>query len=386
MEWTHHSESPDKFHFWTGVSTLAGALRRQVWIDMRYFKWTPNFYIILVAPPGVVAKSTSISLGHRLLRKVEGVKFGPSSATWQALLEAFSEAVEIVNMGPGMPQLKMSALTIYVSELGTLLRPDEQDYMSFLVDIWDGKDIPIERRTVKDGLTLVENAWINMIAATTPSWLQANMPATLAEGGLASRILFVYAEAKRKLVPYPDEITSDADHQGLEAALVADLKTISKIRGQYMLTADARKWGREWYTALNEKIPLHLTHNRYGGYRARKQTQLHKLAIILAASKRDELTIEVADLEEADNVLLMMEADMTRVFESIGLSDSGVHLNMIMSILKTHKRIENANLWKSVLHHMSQREYQDAIMGGIQAQILKVGKDASGKTYVSLPE
>ena len=57
------SEAPDKFHFWTAVSTIAGALRRRVWIPQNYFDWTSNFYIILVAPPGIVSKSTTISIG-----------------------------------------------------------------------------------------------------------------------------------------------------------------------------------------------------------------------------------------------------------------------------------------------------------------------------------
>ncbi|KKK66944.1 hypothetical protein LCGC14_2958990, partial [marine sediment metagenome] len=71
-EYTKHSESPDLFHFWTGVFTIAGALRRQVWIDQRYFQWTPNFYIVLVGPAGIAAKSTSLRLGTSLLRRVEG--------------------------------------------------------------------------------------------------------------------------------------------------------------------------------------------------------------------------------------------------------------------------------------------------------------------------
>src|SRR5574343_321589 len=60
VAFTADSESPDDFHFWTGVATIAGALRRRVWIDMRKFQWTPNFYIILVGPPGIATKSTSI--------------------------------------------------------------------------------------------------------------------------------------------------------------------------------------------------------------------------------------------------------------------------------------------------------------------------------------
>ena len=57
--YTADSESPREFHLWTGIWTLAGALRRRVWIDMRKFQWTPNFYIVLVGPPGIVNKSTT---------------------------------------------------------------------------------------------------------------------------------------------------------------------------------------------------------------------------------------------------------------------------------------------------------------------------------------
>ena len=59
MEYAGYGEAPKYMHFWTGVSVIAGALRRKVWIDEIYFKWYPNFYIIFVAPPGVVSKSTT---------------------------------------------------------------------------------------------------------------------------------------------------------------------------------------------------------------------------------------------------------------------------------------------------------------------------------------
>jgi hypothetical protein len=50
-------------------STLAGALRRRVWLDQAYFRWHPNFYIVLVAPPGIVSKSTTAGVGMSLAQK-----------------------------------------------------------------------------------------------------------------------------------------------------------------------------------------------------------------------------------------------------------------------------------------------------------------------------
>ena len=84
-----------------------------------------------------------------------------------------------------------------------------------------------------------------------------------------------------------------------------DLIEISKITGPYTLSPFARQWGRAWYNDHNnpDLRPAHLSSDRYGGYLARKQTHLHKFAIILAASKRDARVIEEEDLKEAEQII-----------------------------------------------------------------------------------
>ena len=72
-------EAPERFHFWCAVHAVGGALRRRVYIDAGNFRWMPNWYIILVAPPGVAKKSTVINIGARLLRTVPGVNIGDKS-------------------------------------------------------------------------------------------------------------------------------------------------------------------------------------------------------------------------------------------------------------------------------------------------------------------
>lgn len=372
MQWTKHSESPDKFHFWTAVSTIASALRRRVWIDMRAFKWTPNFYIIFVAPPGVVAKSTSISMSYPILSQVKGVNFGPSSATWQALFDAFIDSKQFIEFES--KKQAMCALTVVASELGTFLQPEDDQFTSFLIDMWDGKDVPFERRTKGDGLLRVENPWLNIIGATTPAWLQTNMPSTMAEGGLTSRIVFVWGEQKRHLSAFPDEFIEDRDYLFAKEKLVEDLRLIAGLKGSYQLDPQAREWGRQWYEELHKVRPLHLMNARYSGYLARKQTHMMKLAIILAAAKRQELVIKLEDLQAANACLSTVEKDMNKVFESIGLSDSAVKLNLIMQVLNSYKRVENKILWRTVMAHMSDKEYSEAILGGIKANLVRVVK------------
>ena len=272
MEYASFSEAPKHMHFWTAVSTMAGALRRQVWIDMAYFRWFPNFYIILVAPPGIVSKSTTAGIGMSLLRKVPDIKFGPDVVTWQALVTAFAESTNSYELqGEFHAQ---SAITIESSEFGNLLNPQDKEMVDLLVSLWDGKQGAFEKKTKGSGNDVIENPWINLIACTTPSWIAGNFPEYMIGGGFTSRCIFVYAEKKAKYVAYPSEFVP-TDMRERAQKLVEDLCQISLLKGEYKLTNDAREWGRAWYETHYAAKHIHLDDERFGGYLARKQTHNH---------------------------------------------------------------------------------------------------------------
>ena len=201
LDYTQFGEAPKHMYFWAGVSAIAGALRRKVWIDQAYFKWYPNFYICLVAPPGIVSKSTTAGIAMNLLRRVPGIKFGPDVVTWPALVSAFAESTEGFEYN-GMIY-PMSAMTLESSEFGNLLNPQDKEMVDLLVALWDGKQGNFEKTTKHSGNDVVENPWINLIACTTPAWIAGNFPEYMVGGGFTSRTIFVYADAKEKYVAYP---------------------------------------------------------------------------------------------------------------------------------------------------------------------------------------
>ena len=177
LKYSSFSEAPDRFHFWVGAWTLAGALRRRVWLEQGYFQWTPNMYLILVAPPGVVSKSTTLSIGANLLRQIQGVKFGPDAITWQALTMALAEANESVQMPDGA-WYPMSCLTIASSEFGTFFNPNDREMVDVLVSLWDGQIGTWEKRTKTQGADTIVNPWINIAACTTPGWIAGSFRST----------------------------------------------------------------------------------------------------------------------------------------------------------------------------------------------------------------
>ena len=307
MDYTRHGEAPPKCYFWVGVATIAGALKRRVWVDQATFKWYPNLYTLLVAPPGVVSKSTTAALGMDLLRSCAGIQFGPDVVTWQALFDSFTDVHEGIPYQGDM--LEMSALTIAVSEFGNFLRPDDREMVDQLVNLWDG--YPVKKRTRMDGEQVIQNPCLNVIGCTTPSWIAQNFPEYMIGGGLTSRMLFVYAETKEKYVAYPFRHVPP-DFLARREALIRDLERISQLVGPFHLTDEAIAWGEAWYERFHRTEARLIDETLLGGYINRKQTLVHKIAMCLAASLGDELVITQPILERSVSLITELEAEMPK--------------------------------------------------------------------------
>lgn len=390
LTYTSLSESPEIFHLWTGVGTIAAVLKRRVWIDMDIFQWTPNFYIIFVAPAGVVSKSTTIDIGMDLLADIDGVTWGPPSCTWQALGRRLELAQEQVPLEPGnlMGEMEaMACVTCPVSELGTFLDFQDNKLMSVLTDLWDGKRSTFEHATVTQGNIKIKNPWLNIIAATTPAWLKQNAPETMIGGGFASRVIWVYADKKRHLVPYPGLIRDRNDKHNEREALTHDLREMSMLLGEIQMSPDAIQIGSDWYTKHWDERPIHMASDRFGGYIARKQSHIHKLAIVLSLSRHDSLWIEEKDLQDALKITTAMESSMINVFESVGVAPLSRLLMEIVTFINTYQDREIAvsrqMLWRHCMQIMSGQEFADVCKAGVEAGYLRIVQ-SDGEFYYKL--
>lgn len=388
---TDASEAPQTFNFWTGVATIAGALERKVFLDEIKFKWSPCFYIVFVAPPGIATKSSTISVGMDLLKQIEGVHFGPGSMTWQGLTAGMQDAAQLIPIGDGgqgldgllaQEYIAMSAITCEVSELGTFLDPRDSQLISVLIDLWDGKD-KFDRWLKTEANTKVQNPWLNVLSATTPSWLRDNFPDGMIGGGLVSRIVFVFADKKRQLIPYISRVVKSDEHKQLEKELVHDLREIYKLKGEFKLTEEAYDYGGDWY--INKlwggEEEEHLKNQRFQGYKARKQTHVHKLAMVLSAAERDDLVIDKHHLEIALAIMSGIEADMLQVFDSIGKNEASQQMMELMAVLRVRKKVERPELWRLMMNSMSMKDYSLALDGLVGAGYAHIRNDY-GKYYV----
>lgn len=364
------TEAPKRMHFWSGISAVAGTLRRRVWLDLKRYQIYPNFYVVLVAPPGIIAKSTTLDVAMRILRKVPGVKFGPDVITWPALVQAFAAASESFEyLGDWIP---MSPLTLEASELGSLLNPQDREMVSLYITLWDGRK-KFDKVTKTSGSDSVEAPWINLIAATTPHWIADNMPVATIGGGLTSRVIFVYGDRKERYVAWVDEFVDDSDPQ-TELALYEDLVHISTtLLGPMTVNEEARAWERKRYETFWKINAAEMNNDTLEGYAARKQTHILKTAMVLSAAQRDTRVIQIEDLQLAAAMLDDLEPDMQKVFSNIGRTDDSMQAERFIDYVRKKGTVSYEEAYRMIhIYFPDFRDFEGILTGAVRSGQIRV--------------
>lgn len=327
MEYTDESESPDAYHVWTALSSLASVARRNVWLDQGIYLLFPNMYVALVGPPGRTGKSTAIRMGRRLITQVPGIKMGPDSCSREQLIRAMAEA-------------KMDnkcCLTIHSTEFSSILDTSGIAMIQFLTDIYDcDYQNPAGWRyeTKTQGKDQIINPFLNIEVGTTPSYIADSMPDNVIGHGFTSRTLFVYGEKERKINPRPRE----PSHK-LIAALVHDLLQISGLHGEFRWDCNCpsrctcnQPTGKNvydlFYDRLYESVPADY---RMEGYHWRKKIHVLKAAMLLSMAERDELVLDAKVISTAQKLLELIEEPMARTFSAVGKYEHASDLERIGS-------------------------------------------------------
>lgn len=369
VEYASFGEASPRLMYWVGVVTIAGALRRKVWFDQDDYQWSPNFYILIVGPPGTVRKSTSIDIGMRLLKQVEGIHFGPSIITWQALIQYIAEHKDQFTLPDG-EVFETCGITIAPSEFGTFFDPENRELVDNLTDLWDGKLGAIEKMTKTSGFDTMVNPWINMISGTTPKWLAKNFGEGLVGGGLAGRFIFLFGEMPTKDVAYPKRHMPPT-RSAKRYSLVDKLKVIASYAGEFELTEAAYLWGEAWYEEQRKQLRTLGTDTLESGFIVRKQVHLHKLAMVISAARYKFPVVDVPEMEEAERQLSALDEDTRKVFGYVGQNKITAAAREIVEAVEKYGTIERRVLYrKQFFRTMTSGEFNEAVQSALQAELI----------------
>jgi hypothetical protein len=349
MAYTAQSRAPDEYHLWTALSAIAGAIRRKAFFDMDYFLLYPNLYVVLVGPPGRCKKSTAMRIGRGMLAQVPGVFFSTDSITRERLIQDLTQSLADGH----------SSMTAYSSEFASLLTSSGMDMVVFLTDIYDSPD-EWSHKTKMGGTNKIKAPYLNMEGATTPDWIARSLPLDTVGIGLTARIIFVYQDTPRIREPFP-KLTKE--QKELREILIKDLTKISLISGQYTFDKD----GLDYYTAwdLADQKRDMTGDPRLSGYFERKGMHLLKVAMLVAASQRDDLVLTKPDLERAIELLGHIEPMMTKTFEAVGKNPLTLDLAQVAAVVLAKPGVDYGDLLRMFKHSL-RKEEMDEVLSTLQ--------------------
>lgn len=341
LDYTQHQESPEEYHFWVGMTTIASVLNRRVHTDRRshgvswYQVFPGQMMCVLVGPPAL-GKGLPIRLGRKLmlLSNVDIMK-GKGSA------EKIIDNLEVISKNHNGDAIA----TIIAPELSVFL--NKQVYsdalVDFLTDIYDAED-PFVYMTRSGGNKTLRNPCVTVLAGATPVTIGESIPEKAQSSGYLSRVLHIWADKCTKptnpLTDLDDEEITQTEIDRIKCAeveLATDLLKMSQLTGAFKYTHAGKLWFNSWLDSFARSLQGHVEGAR------RRQDHLIRLSMILRISdairKHDVADPQLkmhtdGTLAAADIALSNMEAGLPFALSHIGRNPASRNYERIVELIR----------------------------------------------------
>ncbi len=367
-----NTEPAKIFDTWVAYSLIASALRRKVKLRLGRLTYNTNLYIVLVANPGVARKTQSIKYGTKFLKTIPEIITCADSATKEAMTDDIEKSALDHLMADNTPY-RHSSLNIISKEFESFLgqRSENTRMLTALTDLFD---CPGEwsSRTRHGTSNAIIRPWINLLAATTPDSLANSLPASAIGGGLTSRMLFIYAERKKKRIAVP---AMTKEEEKLQELLEQDLHKISMISGEYTMSQDCTNRWTDWYNNYDEdESGARICEDKsFSGWYSRKPMYIMKLCMVRAAAVSNSMVIEWKHVEEAIKAIMQVERVMGNAFKAIGKSEITAEVDAVYQIVREYKSISEKQLMSTIWRDIDSNKFENVI-----ETLIKTGKIKRG--------
>lgn len=342
-------ESPTLFFIWNALWLLSTILKREAWLKWYPGKLWPNLYCLIVAPPALCRKSSSMSIASKLLRNlpfylpstVESYKKDTRIITGKATPEGLLMSLapeEKMFLGQSStttnPKIitvkKGSQIALSISEFAVFLGKQQYNtgLVTLLTDLFDCKDFDGEV-TRGRGDKPLEDIYVTLFGAITPDGLRLSIPEEAFGGGFMSRMIIAYQSTPTKIYSMPKRLEGYpvAEDLYLKLAWIA-----RNALGEYHLTPEAEsyydEWYREWKTSLFENGAERAEENRI-------DSLILRVALLMRAQEyREGREITVENIEHAKRLLEYTLATSRAATEDVGGTAYTAHMNAIKRVLQ----------------------------------------------------
>ena len=345
LEYTKGTESPTRFHVWSGLSLIACLLGRNVHTHLGHYILYPNMYIILVAESARCRKSTATDIAID--------DYLDSSRLCRIFREKMT--AEFICTELASTEFLQNDVVLYAPELATFLGATGfQSGLIPLITSWYGCPQHRDYKTKGAGKFDMTNICINILGATTLDWMSNSMPGETVEGGFTGRVLFVVAEEPRQRVAWPIITTEQSLHK---KDLMVDMHRIRKMVGRMVYSEEAINHFGLWYQDFKEPKDLRLR-----GFDGRLGDHCRKLAMIFSASEGHTMTVEKRHVKLAISVLSEVAKLMHLAYRGAAFSKSSKDIDRVLRQLeKMGGKCAHSILLKRNSHYLNAEDFKQVM-------------------------
>jgi hypothetical protein len=392
--YTSGLSSPQNFVEWSWLYLVAASLQRRVWCGPIHQPCYANIYVILVGPPGVGKglcikevigllkhwkKRDAIPLGgvngsatkeqlntaemtNQLdLEKAQEVEFQGKSkgadiiepllipvaadaTTYEALVKAVADSYSRCNYiqfddKHGKNVLKIyghSSLCFALQELASLLRKRTDDTVNYMLGLYDCPQ-DYEYLTKTQGKDRVRRGCLNLLAGTTPSFMQSTFDEKLMDEGFSSRTFYIYAQRNRKNQFWIPQMTEEQTKCRTE--ILDHIRKLTSLYGAVSIDRETELFLQDWWDEQEKHKDTRINKSlKMVPYYARKNIHVMKVAMAMHFGESTEMTIPKSTFEKAIEFLAQEEKNMHLALTLEGNNVIAKVTRKIMILLETGKK------------------------------------------------
>ncbi|MBC8548433.1 MAG: DUF3987 domain-containing protein [Candidatus Brocadiales bacterium] len=280
------TDAPRIYKEESAFDVLSSIIGRRIYLQWGEDKIFPNIYKIYIGKSTAYRKSTMLKIQKRFVENIIGFDSLLANRFSYEGLVGFIE--------------KQSHVISYFDEFANLYEILMKNYTlspeAFLTEIFDCPDLKREGALVSKNIIL-KNVFINIIGATTESWLLKNMNETSIRGGFLPRFLFVWAKKKDCTMPIPS-----APDKKQRSLLLGCLKGVMELVGDgepvpMVMSRDAKNVYVRFHDLIDRKYLN--TDSLYSPFYSRALTYVLKYAMLIAIDYESSFTVSETSMEMA---------------------------------------------------------------------------------------
>ena len=392
QSYTEGLSSPQSFIDWSWLYLVGAALQRRVWLGPPNQPCFANKYCILIGEPGIGKglpirevsaflkhwkRKNALKLDEKLLSKDQiqqlalaaeaaedeaqkhefqgkakgGELFEPllfpvaaDATTYEALVKAVGDSyMRLSYIAFSEKQQRdiiqhygHSSLCFCLQELASLMRKRTEDTINYMLGLYDCP-VDYEYDTKTQGKDRVRRGCLNMLAGTTPSFMQSTFDDKLADEGWNSRTFYVYAAKNRKnqffIPPLTREQESHKEH------LLDHIRKLASLYGVVKVDSETEKFLAEWWNDQeNNKGKRANSSVKLKAYYSRRNIHVMKIAMAFHFGESTEMFIPLETFKKAIRFLEIEELNMHKAITMEGDNPVSKVSKKVLEMLTTGKK------------------------------------------------